>query len=192
MSNNKTAPTVVGIDIGTFSTKLASVQRGAIDIITNEANFRETPTIVGFGDGERKIGEIGSVKLKSNFKNTVVSPTRFLGLKTLSEAGRREVETCTCDTKLEGNTLLFKVNTDGREEALTVEQILAAFMTKLSSIVEHNNLDEKLVMLSVPSCLTQMERRALLNAADISGLKNVKLVNESVAIGMDYGSFKKS
>lgn len=36
--------------------------------------------MVGFGDGERKIGEIGSVKLKSNFKNTVVSPTRYLGL----------------------------------------------------------------------------------------------------------------
>jgi hypothetical protein len=36
---------------------------------------------VGFGDGVRKIGEIGNAKLKSNYKNTVVSPNRYLGLQ---------------------------------------------------------------------------------------------------------------
>lgn len=35
MNNNKTISTVVGIDIGSFTTKLAAVQRGTIDIITN-------------------------------------------------------------------------------------------------------------------------------------------------------------
>lgn len=77
---NSITPTVIGIDIGACTTKLAAVQRGSIDIITNEANFRETPTIVGYGPSERKIGELGSVKLKSNFKNTVVSPHRYLSL----------------------------------------------------------------------------------------------------------------
>lgn len=79
--NTKLTPTVIGIDIGACTTKLAAVERGTVDIITNEANFRETPTIVGYGPGERKIGELGSVKLKSNFKNTIVSPNRYLGLK---------------------------------------------------------------------------------------------------------------
>lgn len=73
-----------------------------------------------------------------------------------------------------------------------MEQVLAAFMTKLTFIIEHNNLDDKLKMISVPSCLTQMERKAILNAAEISGMKNVKLVSEAIAIGLDYGSFKKT
>ena len=47
--NSKGNPTVVGIDIGAFTAKIAAVQRGAIDVITNEANFRETPSVVGFG-----------------------------------------------------------------------------------------------------------------------------------------------
>lgn len=77
---NKLTPTVIGIDIGAFTTKIAAVDKGAVDVITNQANFRETPTIVGYGEGERKIGEIGSIKLKSNFKNTIISPNRYLGL----------------------------------------------------------------------------------------------------------------
>lgn len=35
MNSNKQISTVVGIDIGSFTAKLASVQRGTIDIITN-------------------------------------------------------------------------------------------------------------------------------------------------------------
>lgn len=77
---NKLTPTVIGIDIGACTTKIAAVDKGAVDIITNQANFRETPTIVGYGEGERKIGEIGSIKLKSNFKNSIISPNRYLGL----------------------------------------------------------------------------------------------------------------
>lgn len=51
MNQNKAIPTVIGIDIGANTTKIAAVQRGAIEIITNEANFRETPSIVGYGQG---------------------------------------------------------------------------------------------------------------------------------------------
>jgi molecular chaperone DnaK (HSP70) len=32
---SKATPTVVGIDIGAYSAKIAAVQRGAIEIITN-------------------------------------------------------------------------------------------------------------------------------------------------------------
>jgi molecular chaperone DnaK (HSP70) len=36
-----------------------------------------------------------------------------------------------------------------------------------------------------------MERKAFMNAVEISGIKNYKLISEGVAIGLDYGSFKK-
>ena len=38
--NSKTTPTVIGIDMGAFTAKIGAVQRGAIDVITNQANFR--------------------------------------------------------------------------------------------------------------------------------------------------------
>lgn len=50
MSNEqKLQPTVIGIDLGAFSTKIAGVKKGVVEVLTNEANFRETPSVVGFG-----------------------------------------------------------------------------------------------------------------------------------------------
>jgi molecular chaperone DnaK (HSP70) len=48
--------TVIGIDIGAFTTKMAVVEMGSVGLLTNEANERETPTVVGYGEGIRKIG----------------------------------------------------------------------------------------------------------------------------------------
>lgn len=38
-------------------------------------------------------------------------------------------------------------------------------MTQLTSIIQHNNLDDKLIVFSVPSYFTEIEKKALLNAA---------------------------
>jgi molecular chaperone DnaK (HSP70) len=65
-------------------------------------------------------------------------------------------------------------------------------MTQLSEIINHNNLDDKLIVFSVPSFFTEIEKKALLNAASISGYKNVKINSDAVSIGLDYGSYKKS
>ena len=71
----------VGIDLGSLSSKIAVAKRGGVEVITNEANFRETPCVVGYGPAERNIGEAGNIKMKSNFKDTISSPSRFLGLR---------------------------------------------------------------------------------------------------------------
>ena len=113
--NTKATPTVIGIDIGAFSTKIAAVQRGAIDVITNQANFRETPSVVGYGNGERKIGESGNVKIKSNFKNSVISPMRYLSLQSGSEDTLKELEFCPCKSSFEDENLKFKVSYNGKE-----------------------------------------------------------------------------
>lgn len=73
-------PAPIGIDLGSYKSKIAVAKRGGVEIITNDANFRETPCVVGFGSTERNIGEAGSIKMKSNFRDTIVAPQRFVGL----------------------------------------------------------------------------------------------------------------
>ena len=70
----------MGVDLGCAFTKIAAVDKGVVDIITNEANLRQTPTIVGYGNSERLIGEAGNVKIKSNLNNTIIAPQRTLGV----------------------------------------------------------------------------------------------------------------
>jgi molecular chaperone DnaK (HSP70) len=48
--NKENSITVTGVDIGSAGIKIAAVVKGAVDVIVNEANMRETPNIVGFGE----------------------------------------------------------------------------------------------------------------------------------------------
>jgi hypothetical protein len=40
MSNQQLISTPVGIDLGSWTSKIAVAKRGGVEIITNEANFR--------------------------------------------------------------------------------------------------------------------------------------------------------
>lgn len=73
-------PAPIGIDLGSYKSKIAVAKRGGVEIITNDANFRETPCVVGFGPAQRNIGQAGFIKMKSNFRDTIVAPQRFVGL----------------------------------------------------------------------------------------------------------------
>lgn len=39
---------MIGVDLGSFETKISGVDKGVVDIITNEANFRQTPTSIAY------------------------------------------------------------------------------------------------------------------------------------------------
>jgi molecular chaperone DnaK (HSP70) len=69
------------VDFGSAFTKISAVEKGVVDIITNEANLRQTPTIVGYGSSERLIGEAASIKIKSNLNNSILAPQRTLAIR---------------------------------------------------------------------------------------------------------------
>jgi heat shock protein 4 len=72
------------------------------------------------------------------------------------------------------------------------EQVYAAYINKLKYILEKNNLDHKEAVIAVPTYLTQQERNAVLTAAKIAELNVTRLINESTAVALDYGMFRKN
>jgi heat shock protein 4 len=58
--------------------------------------------------------------------------------------------------------------------------------------VEKNGFDNKSAVLAVPAYFTQQERKALIDAAKISELSITRIINDSTAIGLDYGMFRKN
>lgn len=89
------------------------------------------------------------------------------------------------------------MNCQGQEQKLLPEQVTAAFITKISQVVELNKLNNKFMVFSIPNYLTQQEKQALFNAIEISKLSakanyGVQVINESTAVGLDYGFYKKS
>ena len=75
---------------------------------------------------------------------------------------------------------------------------MASSITEVEKIISQtNNLQNKNLVLAVPAYFTQHERKALLNAIEITKKKmnneySTQLVNEEVAASMDYGYSKKN
>ncbi len=63
--NSKLDPVICGIDIGSWTVKIGCYDGSKFDILTNEANFRETPSLVAFTPAERMIGESANTKVFS-------------------------------------------------------------------------------------------------------------------------------
>jgi molecular chaperone DnaK (HSP70) len=70
--------------------------------------------------------------------------------------------------------------------------VFAAYINKLKFILQKNNFDNKSAVLAVPTYLTQQERKAIYDAARIAEFSITRLLNESTAVALDYGMFRKN
>lgn len=50
----------VGLDFGSLRSVVAVAKKGGVEILANEASFRETSNCVGYGTQERFLGEAGA------------------------------------------------------------------------------------------------------------------------------------
>lgn len=65
-------------------------------------------------------------------------------------------------------------------------------LQNLKSIVEDSGTTARDVVLSVPPYWTDVQRRAMLDAADIVGLNVLRLMNDSTAVALAYGIFRNA
>ncbi len=91
---------------------------------------------------------------------------------------------------LNDSRILYEVDYLNEQRTFTPEQIMGTFLTKLKTIAE-SNLNNKVVdvVLSVPSYMTDAERRAMIDAAQVAGLNCLKLMNETTSVALCYGLY---
>ena len=92
---------------------------------------------------------------------------------------------------LENNKLQFNVKSMGKDLELSMEQIIAFYLKKIKVFYEQSGIVGKDMVISIPSYASNVERQALLDAAEIAGLKCLRVINESTAIVLNYGFFRK-
>lgn len=79
----------------------------------------------------------------------------------------------------------------GKKEQFTATQITAMFLTRMRSTASAElKLPVSDVVLSCPVWYTDAQRRAILDAADIAGLKCLRLLNDNTAVALGYGITK--
>lgn len=150
--------------------------------------------VVAYTDEERLIGDAALNQQKKNFKNTLQFSNRFLGLNVdcVDQLKEEEQFITYKVVPLDNKKLGFEVSIRGVNQIVTPEQVLAFYLKKVKTFFENSNITTNEMVISVPSYYSNAERQGVLDAAEIAGVKCIRLVNESTAIALNYGFFRKA
>lgn len=179
---------VVGVDFGTLNTVIAVARNRGVDVITNEVSNRATPSLVGFGPKSRYLGEPAKTQEISNLKNTVGSLKRLAGRSINDSDVQIEKEFVSAALVEMGNTVGAEVTYMGEKQRFTATQLVAMFLSKIKATASAElKLPVSDIVISVPAWFTDVQRRALMDAAEIAGLKLLRLINDTTATALGYG-----
>jgi heat shock 70kDa protein 4 len=79
----------------------------------------------------------------------------------------------------------------GQKERYTATQLTAMLLSKIKATTSAElKLPVSDIVLSVPAWFTDIQRRALIDAAEIAGLKLLRLMNDTTAAALGYGITK--
>ena len=179
---------VIGIDLGTTNSVVATLEGGEPTVIANAEGGRTTPSVVAFGkDGERLVGQVAKRQAVTNPENTIYSIKRFMGRK-FSEVSE--------EAKMVPYKVVQAGNGDARVEArgkqYSPPEISAMILQKLKQAAD-DYLGEKVTraVITVPAYFNDSQRQATKDAGKIAGLEVLRIVNEPTAAALAYGLDKK-
>ncbi|KAB2572513.1 putative heat shock protein hsp88 protein [Lasiodiplodia theobromae] len=182
---------VVGIDLGTANTVIAVARNRGVDVVTNEVSNRSTPTLVGFGPKSRYLGEAAKTQEISNLKNTVGCLPRLAGRSLKDPDVVIEQEFISAPLVDINGQVGAEVNYLGKKEQFTATQLIAMYLTKIKQTASAElKLPVSDVVISCPAWFTDAQRRNIIDAADIAGLKTLRLMNDTTATALGYGITK--
>jgi heat shock protein 4 len=150
-----------------------------------------TRSLVGFGPKSRYLGEPAKNMEISNLKNTVSSFVRLAGRSLSDPDVQIEQDFVSAPLIDMGGQVGAEVTYMGKKEQFTATQITAMFLTKMRTTASVElKLPVSDVVLSCPVWYTDAQRRAILDAADIAGLKCLRLLNDNTAVALGWGITK--
>ena len=180
---------VIGIDLGTTNSCVAIMDGSQPRVIENSEGARTTPSIVGFTEGERLVGQAAKRQAVTNATNTVFAVKRLIGRR----IGDAEVEK---DKKLVSYDIVDSGNGDAwvevRGEKYSPSQISAFILQKMKETAE-SYLGETVTqaVITVPAYFNDAQRQATKDAGKIAGLEVLRIINEPTAAALAYGLDKK-
>ena len=180
---------VIGIDLGTTNSCVAIMDGAQPRVIENSEGARTTPSIVGFTETERLVGQPAKRQAVTNPSNTVFAVKRLIGRR-MDDAHIAK------DKKNLPYTLVNGGNGDAwvevRGEKYSPSQISAFILQKMKETAE-SYLGEAVTqaVITVPAYFNDAQRQATKDAGKIAGLEVLRIINEPTAAALAYGLDKK-
>ena len=153
---------VIGIDLGTTNSCVATLEGGQAVVIANSEGSRTTPSVVAFSkDGERLVGVTAKRQAVTNSERTILSVKREMGTDWTQSIDENEY---------------------------TPQEVSAFILQKLKADAEsYLGREVNQAVITCPAYFTDAQRKATQDAGRIAGLEVLRIINEPTAAAMDYG-----
>jgi molecular chaperone HscA len=173
---------VVGIDLGTTNSLVATVRNGIAVVLNDHEGHGLLPSIVRYlRDGRAVVGREAEREQARDPKNTIVSVKRFMG------RGLKDV------THVENSPYDF-VDSPGMVQLRTVAGVMtpvevsAEILKALRARAEESFAGELAgAVITVPAYFDDAQRQATKDAGRLAGLNVLRLLNEPTAAAIAYG-----
>jgi len=176
---------VIGIDLGTTNSLVASVVSGSPTILNINDNSNLLPSIVHYSKDSVLVGNDAKNLLSKDPKNTISSAKRLIG-KTISDINQDHFSLNLAD----GDGVINIKTSIGMKNPIEVS---AEILKTLKSVAEKSLGGELMgAVVTVPAYFDDAQRQATKDACELAGLNVLRLINEPTAAAVAYGLDKKS
>jgi len=180
---------VIGIDLGTTNSCVAIMEGASAKVVENSEGARTTPSIVGFTDDERLVGQPAKRQAVTNPSDTLFAVKRLIGRQYNDPMVSK-------DKKMVPYNIVEGSNKDAWVEAkgekYSPSQISAFILQKMKETAESHIGDEVTqAVITVPAYFNDAQRQATKDAGKIAGLEVLRIINEPTAAALAYGLEKK-
>ncbi|GAA4896776.1 Fe-S protein assembly chaperone HscA [Ferrimonas pelagia] len=173
----------VGIDLGTTNSLVAAVRSGQAETLPDAQGLHGMPSVVRFGEDGIETGAQAKAAAVADPANTIISVKRYLG-RSLADVEARYPDQ-PYQLKGSDNGLPLFVTRAGEQNAI---QISAEVLRPLVAQAEAT-LGGALsgAVITVPAYFDDAQRQGTKDAAELLGVKVLRLLNEPTAASIAYG-----
>ncbi len=178
--------TIIGIDLGTTNSLVASVDAGIPVVLADRDGERLLPSVVSFDKANNSlmVGQKAKRAAHLNPNSTFSSIKRFMGRRS-NEISEKEILNTPFDLILEGNKPVSIMTPDGPRlpEEISSEIIRTLLETSKT------RLEQKIskAVITVPAYFNDAQRLATQKAGELAGLEIERIINEPTAAALAYG-----
>ncbi|XP_032432932.1 hypoxia up-regulated protein 1 isoform X3 [Xiphophorus hellerii] len=184
---------VMSVDLGSEWVKMAIVKPGVpMEIVLNRESRRKTPTVVCLKENERLFGDSALAVSVKNPKTVYRHLQSLLGKKH-DNLQVKVYRRCFPEHQLQGDPVRGTVYFNSSLETHYSPEELLGMMLNYSRGLAQDFAEQPIkdAVITVPAFFNQAERRAVLHAAQMAGLKVLQLINDNTAVALNYGVFRR-
>ncbi|MDO8285115.1 MAG: Fe-S protein assembly chaperone HscA [Rhodoferax sp.] len=172
----------VGIDLGTTHSLVAAVRHGVAECLPDTQGRVILPSVVRYlAGGGRDIGYPAQAALASDPENTIASAKRFMGRSLADVVGADKLPYRFADHA----GMLGVLTVAGEKSPVEVSADILATLRYRAEDTFSDDLYG--AVITVPAYFDDAQRQATKDAAQLAGIKVLRLINEPTAAAIAYG-----